>query len=426
MAGYILLIDDDSLHLDIYRERLEHEGYEAVCAASGAEGILSMQKRLPDLVILDLEMPGMPGMEVCEQIRANPRSKNVPILMLTAHSHLESKGLNAGADDYLVKSASRPVFLARVQRLMTKNTRVTQLADEQLGPTIGLITALEKEYAAIRIVFDNWREYHIPGRGTGRRYGLVDLPARNGGKHLLVVLLADMGNNAAASRAALLLEHFPNVEGIIMVGIAGGIPNPKKPDDHVRLGDIVVSDRMGVIQYDFDKETPTEVVPRYPPRPPSPSLLEAVRLLNADEMTTGRRPWLKYIAHASPQLRIARPPSKTDVLARSAPPYRRISHPRDPKRIADEPRIFVGPVASANKLLKNPLKRDALRDKYNAKAVEMEGSGIADATWNHEVGYLVVRGVSDYCDLNKGDAWQDYAAIAAAAYARALLESIPV
>ena len=77
-----------------------------------------------------------------------------------------------------------------------------------------------------------------------------------------------MGNNIAATRATLLLEHFPTVTSIIMVGIAGGVPNPENPDTHVRLGDIVVSDRKGVVQYDFDKEDVPRLQ-RHPPRPPT-------------------------------------------------------------------------------------------------------------------------------------------------------------
>lgn len=69
-------------------------------------------------------------------------------------------------------------------------------------------------------------------------------------------------------------------------------------------------------------------------------------------------------------------------------------------------------------------KRDALRDKFGVRAVEMEGSGIADATWSHEKGYLAIRGICDYCDAHKNDAWQEYAAAVAAGYTRALLESI--
>ncbi len=84
----------------------------------------------------------------------------------------------------------------------------------------------------------------------------------------------------------------------------------------------------------------------------------------------------------------------------------------------------MGTIAAANTLLKNPLIRDELRNKFNVKAVEMETSGIADATWNHGVGYLAVRGICDYCDSKKNNIWQKYAAVVAAAYTKSLLESI--
>jgi len=233
-----------------------------------------------------------------------------------------------------------------------------------------------------------------------------------------------MGNNVAAIRATRLLEHFATITFIIMTGIAGGVPHPEKADEHVRLGDIVVSDQGGVVQYDFDKETGDATIHRHPPRPPSAILLESVRLLEAGEIE-GSRPWLKFVDLIVNQLGITRPSEETDVLASSDDPEIQIPHPKDPQRVKGQPRIHFGSIASANKLLKNPVKRDALRDKFGVKAVEMEGSGIADATWHHEVGYLVVRGVCDYCDSNKGDEWQSYAAAAAAAYTRALLESMP-
>lgn len=71
------------------------------------------------------------------------------------------------------------------------------------------------------------------------------------------------------------------------------------------------------------------------------------------------------------------------------------------------------------------MKREYLRTHFGALAVEMEASGIADATWDNEVAYLVVRGICDYCDQNKNDTWQEYAALAAASYTRALIEKLP-
>lgn len=306
---------------------------------------------------------------------------------------------------------------------------VSKSINDPIQPTIGIITALPKEYAAVNALLENSGDYEVPGDGAGRRYRLGTTPAARDGQHEVVLSLAiGMGNNFAATQATLLLEHFPSVTSIIMVGIAGGVPYPEKPDEHVRLGDIVISNQVGVIQYDFDKETrkggKVKIQYRHPPRPPSPVLLESVRRLEADELT-GQRPWLKFIKQAGDYLHVSRPSTKSDLLASSVNLGQLISHPKDPKRKRGEPRVFIGPIASADKLLKNPGKRDDLRNRFGIKAVEMEGAGIADATWSHKADYLVVRGICDYCDANKGDDWQNYAAIVAAAYTRALLESMP-
>jgi nucleoside phosphorylase len=297
---------------------------------------------------------------------------------------------------------------------------------KNVQPTVGIITALPKEYAAFRALLEMTEEKAFEGTGANRRYLLGEVPSRDGGKHKVALCLTpDMGNNPASARATLLLEHFPSIDAIIMVGIAGGVPNPLKLDEHVRLGDIVVSDQNGVIQYDFDKETVNEKTLRHRPRPPSAVLLEAVRLLQADELEE-KYPWLQFIEKALLPKGQKRPSAKTDILTDSTNPIKTIPHPRDLKRKNNQPRLFLGSIASANKLLKNPIKRDELRDKFGVKAVEMEGSGIADATWSIErAGYLVIRGICDYCDSNKADTWQAYAAAVAAAYARALIESIP-
>jgi len=295
----------------------------------------------------------------------------------------------------------------------------------QQQPTIGIITALPKEFTTMKILLENTASFKVPGQGAGRQYCLGKIPSNNGEYHSVVLALADMGNNIAALRGSLLLEHFPNITTIIMTGIAGGVPNPNKSDEHVRLGDIVVSDHRGIVQYDFVSGKITEKEHRLPPRPPSSSLLEAVRLLEASEIE-GKRPWLNYIEQGVDKLKFHRPPEAKDILVSSVNPEEVIPHPNDQKRIDGQPRVFYGPIASANRLLKNPLKRDDLREKFKIKAVEMESSGIADATWNREIGYLAIRGICDYCDSYKGDDWQGYAAIVAAAYTRALIEFIPV
>ena len=292
---------------------------------------------------------------------------------------------------------------------------------KQLEPTIGIITALPKEFTAMKILLENTESFKVPGQGAGRTYCLGKIPSKDGECHSVVLTLADMGTNIAALRASLLLEHFPNVTSTIMTGIAGGVPNPEDVDEHVRLGDIVVSNHRGIIQYDFISNKIEEKVHRFPPRPPSSSLLEAVRLLEASEIE-GNRPWLEFIERGVAKLNFNRPPE--DILYKSENPEEEIPHKNDSKRIDGQPRVFYGPIASANILLKNPIIRDELRDKFGVKAVEMESSGVAEATWNREIGYLAIRGTCDYCDSKKADDWQGYAAIVAAAYTRALIESI--
>ena len=285
--------------------------------------------------------------------------------------------------------------------------------------TIGIITALEKEFAAMRAVLVDCVEHRVPGPGAGHRYVLGRVESTHGGTHQIALALADMGNNVASARAALLLEHFPAVDSILMVGIAGGVPCPSNANEHVRLGDIVVSNKRGVIQYDMVKLKEIRACPL----PPSASLIEAVRLLAADELI-GKRPWDKHINSLLTTFKQKRPSITNDKLHAPQDQEIILKHPRDPKRTKGIPRVFQGPVASANELLKDPVKRDALRDKFGIKAVEMEGSGIADATWSIGKGYLVIRGICDYCDQHKNDVWQEYAATVAAGYTRALLESI--
>jgi nucleoside phosphorylase len=370
---------------------------------------MNLQQNLKDEIAKDLQL--------LSQLEAKRRSEDSPRRKLQWDADIE---------EMKQRITNRQNELKELTNSEQSYPRATESAEfrEDFGkPKFAIIAALPKEYAAVKGLLNKTGNHFVPGKGAGRRYLFGEIPSIHGGKHTVVLSLADMGNNIAASRATLLLEHFPQVESIIMVGIAGGIPYPQKPDEHVRLGDIIVSDRRGVVQYDFDKETITETIHRNPPRPPSAMLLEAVQLLEVERIGKNY-PWLKHIEQALKN-GVGLPLISSDILADSCNPEQIIEHPPDPQRVERQPRVFMASIASANKLLKNPLKRDALRNKFGAKAVEMEGSGIADATWNHHVGYLVVRGICDYCDSNKGDAWQEYAAATAAGYTCALLESIP-
>ncbi len=300
-------------------------------------------------------------------------------------------------------------------------------SEEGLGckgrsPTIGILTALELEFVAVKAMLDEVRDYDVPDEAV--RYVVGQLSGTNGRVHPIVLALGDVGESFAAIYSTQLFSHFPNLESLFMVGIAGGVPNPSMPDEHVRLGDIVVSNQYGVVQFDLGKQTTHDFQYRPAPRPPSASLLKFARHLRTREME-GQRPWEPHLRRGQASLGWNRPPASDDFLGEAANPAREIRHPKDPKRQDGQPRIFFGLIASSNTLLKNAVKRDELRDKFGAKAIEMETAGLADAAWVRGVGYVGVRGICDYCDANKNDTWQPYAALAAAAYVRALLESIP-
>jgi class 3 adenylate cyclase len=123
----ILIVDDTPLNVKMLADLLTFKGYQAVTAASGAEALAKIETERPDLVLLDVMMPGMNGYEVCQKIRANPATGVLPVVMVTALDPGQErvKGIEAGADDFLSKPINQPELLARVRSLL----RVKELWD---------------------------------------------------------------------------------------------------------------------------------------------------------------------------------------------------------------------------------------------------------------------------------------------------------
>jgi two-component system, OmpR family, response regulator MprA len=119
LGGRILVVEDDTEITDALRRSLRHEGYEVRTAGDGVEALDAATQFVPDLVVLDLGLPRLDGIEVCRQLRADG---DVPILILTARTETGDRvnGLDSGADDYLVKPFERQEFLARIRALLRR------------------------------------------------------------------------------------------------------------------------------------------------------------------------------------------------------------------------------------------------------------------------------------------------------------------
>lgn len=120
--GTVLLIDDEKDLLELLRYNLEREGFEVLSAANGASGLELARRNPPDLIVLDLMMPGLDGLEVCQQLRAEPRTGRIPLVMLTARAAEADRvvGLELGADDYVTKPFSPRELVARVKAILRR------------------------------------------------------------------------------------------------------------------------------------------------------------------------------------------------------------------------------------------------------------------------------------------------------------------
>lgn len=118
----ILLVDDEPDILEIVSYNLTHEGYQVITAENGLEGVEKAKKELPNLIILDVMMPGMDGIEACELIRKNSELQNILIVFLTARGedYSQMAGFDAGADDYITKPIKPKVLVSKVKALLRR------------------------------------------------------------------------------------------------------------------------------------------------------------------------------------------------------------------------------------------------------------------------------------------------------------------
>ena len=115
----VLVADDDEHYRNLIQTVLKKAGYAVITASSGTEAFQKVLQEKPEMAVLDVNMPGMTGFEVCKKIRLHPDHKNMPILIFTVLSEVEHQlaGYELGADEYLPKPCSLDVFIARIKTL---------------------------------------------------------------------------------------------------------------------------------------------------------------------------------------------------------------------------------------------------------------------------------------------------------------------
>ena len=118
----ILLVEDNEMNRDMLSRRLERKGYAVVMAVDGGEGVAKAGAEMPDLILMDMNLPVLDGWEATKQIKASPQTGAIPVIGLSAHamSGDREKGLAAGCDDYDTKPVEFPRLLEKIETILGK------------------------------------------------------------------------------------------------------------------------------------------------------------------------------------------------------------------------------------------------------------------------------------------------------------------
>ena len=185
MPGTIAIIEDESNIVELVKYNLDREGYHTLSANNGKKGLELVRQELPDLVILDLMMPELDGISVCKQLRADPQTKNIPVIILTAKSEEADRvlGLEMGADDYVTKPFSPRELVARVRAVLRRSgaggedeVEIIEIGDIKMDLRQHLVRVRNEEVELTPKEFDFLKLLLLnPGRAFTREFLLEHL-----------------------------------------------------------------------------------------------------------------------------------------------------------------------------------------------------------------------------------------------------------
>ena len=271
--GRVLIVDDKPMNLELLREELEDAGFDVEEASSGEECLERLhQGQLPECVILDIKMPGLNGIEVCKQIKADAVTKHVPVLFLTSHAAGEDTtvaALEAGGNDFLTKPYSGPILRARVSCQVAIYRAQEQL--RQIAMTDDLTGLYSRRFlfeathkylrqegrregansvACLMVDVDHFKKVndtfgHIAGDEVLRKIALQvkqetrrsDIVARFGGEEFAVILPSTT-LGGAAHVAEKIRTSIANNDDLPGLTVSVGVAAFELPDDERVLGDM--------------------------------------------------------------------------------------------------------------------------------------------------------------------------------------------
>jgi len=178
----ILIVDDEADIRELVRLNLAREGYEVFDCETGEQALIQSRAKNPDLIVLDLMLPGMDGLEVCRRLKASPETAQIPVVILTAKGEESDvvTGLEVGADDYVTKPFSGKVLVARVRRLLRRaappagEQEVIKVHDLTIDPARHEVRAKDKKVDLTRTEFDILRTLAKRPGLVLSRYQIVD------------------------------------------------------------------------------------------------------------------------------------------------------------------------------------------------------------------------------------------------------------
>jgi diguanylate cyclase (GGDEF)-like protein len=254
LGGAILVVEDDPFISDALEEVLQEFGYEVTVASTGHGALESMQARRPDLVLLDLTLPDVDGLDLTRQLRGDPRWNAVPIIALTARDHLNDRvaGLREGLDDYLTKPFNIAELAARLDANLRRSRRELHTSPLTLLPgnrdieaTLSSRLASGENFAVAYCDLDNFKPYND-------KYGFAQ-------GDVIIRALADAIQRAVADMDDALPGHIGGDDFVVVIRPEDAerfcqrviqdfeevLPKAYPPEDYAR-GEVEAQDRSGV------------------------------------------------------------------------------------------------------------------------------------------------------------------------------------